>query len=127
MAIFEPHMREFYDFRIRSEQYQDETDCYVFSAVVKDAYRNKASKTVLKELHTFFSKENFQVVARDYHLSYRLPIYDFDVKMQVELGQVGAEYVPTLIRYEGNWDVPLKKPEIGFFEIRFWYLSLIHI
>ncbi len=120
-AIFTPEMAKYYDYFIRSEKYQDQIDCYVFSATVKPEFQNKKEgKTVIKSLETYFDKASFQVVARDYQLRYATAVYDFDVKMKIELQQFNGQYVPTLITYDGQWDIPAKKPEIGKFSIRFW-------
>ncbi len=120
MAIFSPKMSRFYNFEILSRTYQNEIDCYVFSVSLKPEFIKKEGKTVLKNLQTYFSKEDFQVVARDYRLAYNTAIYDFDVTMKIELGKFGQQYVPTLIQYDGNWDIPARKPEIAKFEIEFW-------
>lgn len=120
MAIFDPEMSPFYDFTISNKRYKNQTDCYVFSAVVKPKFVQKTSKTVIKSLNTYFDKETFQVIARDYHLKSNTALFDFDVNMNIELTKLGDDYVPVLIEYEGDWDVPLHKRERGEFEIRFW-------
>lgn len=117
-AIFEEKMAKFYDFSISSKIYKSETDCYVFLAKVKDG--TKPGKTVIKYMETFFDKKTFQVIARNYHLAHSGTMFDFDVKMDISLKTVGKKYVPELIAYDGQWDVPFNKPEISKFNISFY-------
>jgi hypothetical protein len=60
---------------------------------------------------TWFKIDTWEIVARDYDLSYNAGVYDFDVSMQVEMTRFGDYLVPKLLRYNGNWDVVLKKRE----------------
>jgi hypothetical protein len=118
--IFSPKMAKYYDFSIRSATYQGLIDCYIFEAKVKPKYLEKyKNRTVIKSLVTYFSKSDFQVVARDYHLAQRKPLYQFDVRMKIELGRYNENYVPQLIQYQGYWDIPAKKEERGAFTLRF--------
>ncbi len=120
-AIFSEKMAKYYDYTIRSEWYKDKVDCYVFSAVVKPEFQTrKADKTVIKSLHTYFDKENFQVIARSYQLKYYGALFDFDVKMKIELEKLDDLYVPVYLEYDGFWDIPTKKPEISRFHARFF-------
>ncbi len=120
-AIFDPEMAPYYDFKISSRQYRAGQDCYVFTAVVKEAFQEKKKdKTVIKFLETYFDKSTFQVIARNYQLAYSGALFDFDVKMEIELIQLNGEYAPEYIRYDGFWDVPGKKPEISKFSTRFY-------
>ncbi len=112
MAIFSSKMSKYYDYSIKHTYYQDTIPCYMFSAVVKPEFQNrKENKTVIKYLHTYFAKKNLQIVARNYHLKYKNPIYDFDVKMDVKLKKKGRKYFPTDIEYKGNWHVLFRKRE----------------
>ena len=56
-----------------------------------------------------------EVVSRTYSLSYRAGIYDFDVKMQVEMTHVDSLLVPETMRYKGNFSALTKKRERGEF------------
>ncbi len=117
MEIFEPEMAKYYDYEINSVTYQDSQPAYVFSAKVKPAFQNyKKDKTVIKSLETYFDKENFQVLARDYQLQYSGLLFDFDVTMRIELKQVNGNYVPAFLSYDGDWKVAVKKRE----RVRFW-------
>ena len=119
--IFSEKMAKYYDFSITSSTYKNGIDCYVFSAVIKPEYQTrKENKTVIKSLHTYFEKSNFQVVARDYQLKYFGALFDFDIKMKIELIKIGDLYVPEYLEYDGFWDIPMKKPEISKFHARFY-------
>jgi len=117
-AIFEKKMIQYYDMSITSKKYKSEIDCYVFTAKVKSD--SKEGKTVIKFLETYFDKTTFAVIARNYHLKYNGSLFDFDVKMDIKLKKLGEKYLPEIIKYDGNWDVPTKRPEISKFTIRFY-------
>lgn len=95
-------------------------DCYVFTASVKPQYQDNPSRTVIKHLDTYFDKSNFQVVAREYRLAYSATVYDFDVTMKIELIKHEDVYVPSIVQYDGQWDIPARKPEISKFTIDFF-------
>jgi hypothetical protein len=55
-------------------------------------------------------------LARNYSLSYKAGVYDFDVSMEVEMTNLGSNMiVPKTLRYKGNWDVIFKKRERAIF------------
>ncbi len=118
-AIFSKNMIQYYDYRIESKKYEGDLDCYVFTIEVKEKYKSQKKKTVIKFLETYFSKEDFQVIARSYTLAYQSAIYDFDIDMNIKLQKVNALYVPSFIAYDGWWDIPTKKPEIARFKCGF--------
>lgn len=121
-AIFEPKMRKYYNYSITSKPYLNGADCYVFTAKVKDEFQNKKEgKTIIKYLETYFEKETFQVLARNYQLAASTTFYDFNVTMRVKLTKVGDKYFPETVEYDGQWDIPLKKPEIATFTAKFDY------
>lgn len=110
-AIFDKDMADKYDMSIDMEEY-NKTSCYVFKIKVKD---NKKGNVVIDEMITWFNDKTFEIVARNYSLSYDAGVYDFNVQMQVELTKVGEYLVPSLIRYVGNWKAIFKKRERGIF------------
>lgn len=119
--IFSKKMAKYYDYSITSASYKGEIDCFVFSAVVKPEYQHrKEDKTVIKSLYTYFDKSTFQVVARDYQLKYYGALFDFDIRMKIELKKLGALYLPEYLEYDGFWNVPMRKPEISKFHARFY-------
>lgn len=106
-AIFEPDIAERYNFKLSSEMYDGE-DCYVFRAVPKAEYRDDV---VYNNLATWFRKDDYSIVARDYSLSYSTLGYDFDVRMKVRTRQMGDKLLPVKIEYDGNWHVFTQKRE----------------
>ena len=119
--IFDPKLMPYYDFTITSRDYKNGQSCYVFTATVKEEYqKRKQDKTIIKFLETYFEKGTLQVIARNYQLTYKGPLIDFDVKMKIELRRLSEGYTPAYIQYEGAWDVPGKKPEICRFTARFF-------
>jgi hypothetical protein len=117
-AIFSDRMRKYYDFKISSEFYSG-IDCYVFTATVKPEYKNKESKTVIKLLSTRFAKTDFQVLSRTYTLKHGSTVYAFDVSMEIDLLKIGDTYFPSIIKYDGFWNIAFKKYEKGTFTVRF--------
>jgi hypothetical protein len=118
--IFSEKMINRYDFFIRSEVYGNTTEAYVFEARLKPDYQDiKDNKTVVKELITYFAKDNFQVLSRTYRLAHFKAFYSFDVEMNIILGKNLDRYFPTRIEYHGFWNVPTKKKETSSFTVSF--------
>ncbi|MDQ6757169.1 MAG: hypothetical protein M3004_09555 [Bacteroidota bacterium] len=110
-ALFDDNMENKYDMSIDMEEH-NKTSCYVFTIKAKD---DKKSDVVIDEMVTWFNDKTFEIVARNYSLSYDAGVYDFNVQMQVELTKFGNYLVPSLIRYVGNWKAIFKKRERGIF------------
>lgn len=110
-AIFEDDIAEMYDFKLVLSEYEGE-DCYLFSAVPKNEFRGEV---VYNELSTWFRKSDYAILARDYALSYKTWVYDFDVRMKVRLREVDGKLLPWRISYAGNWHVATKKRESAQF------------
>ena len=117
-AIFEEKMIKYYNFYISSKMVGDSIDCFVFQAVVKPNI--STNKTIIKYLETYFAKADFQVIARNYHLKYN-SLFDFDVKMKVDLIQFDEKYLPARVSYQGNWKIPTQRRERVQFLIDFKY------
>lgn len=119
-ALFTEDMAQYYDYSITSTNYNNQIPAYVFTAKVKPMYSDKKEgKTVIKHLETYFEKETFQVLGRKYQLLYKGALFDFDVNMEIDLKKMGNAYLPEYIKYEGEWNIPTKKIEKGWFEIKF--------
>jgi hypothetical protein len=116
--LFSDEMIGLYDFKIDATQCQN-VPCYTFTAIVKEDYIDKENKTVFKSLTTTFSKTDFQVMRRSYHLTQRTAVYLFDVSMDVELEKIGTQYYPSRVSYAGTWNIPTKRKESGSFTITF--------
>jgi hypothetical protein len=110
-AIFEDDMADRYDMSIDMDEY-NKTSCYIFKIKAKEG---SESGVVIDEMTTWFDDKTYEVVARNYSLSYRAGVYDFKVQMEVEMTHFGKYLVPALLRYNGNWDVMFKKRERGVF------------
>ena len=110
-AIFDKDMEDKYDMNIDMEEHNN-TSCYIFTIKAKP---ERKGDVVIDEMTTWFNDKTFEIVARNYSLSYDAGVYDFDVQMQVELTKSGEYLVPSLIRYVGNWKAIFKKRERGIF------------
>lgn len=119
VAIFDRDLMRYYDFSITSDKYAD-TDCYVFSAIVrKNLGSIDRAEVVIDELITYFDKETMEIVGRNYSLSYRTILFDFNVRMNVQMTKFGDLLLPALITYSGTWNVPFKKRETAIFTAKF--------
>lgn len=110
-AIFEDDMADDYDMRIDMDFYNN-TSCYIFQQKVKPG---REDKVVVDEMTTWFNDSTFEVVARNYSLSYDAGVYDFKVNMEVLMTTFNNLTVPSVIRYNGNWKAITKKRERGVF------------
>ncbi|HEY8689346.1 MAG TPA: hypothetical protein VIM07_08945 [Chitinophagaceae bacterium] len=110
-AIFDKDMEDKYDMSIDMEEH-NKTSCYIFTIKAKE---DKKNDVVIDEMTTWFDDKTFEIVARNYSLSYDAGVYDFNVQIQVELTKFGEYLVPSLIRYVGNWKAIFKKRERGIF------------
>jgi len=113
-AIFEKDMLPYYQFYIQQDTFTHARPCYTF--IVSATPNKRSSKTIIKYLKTWFDQETFQVLGRHYHLQYS-GVVGFDVKMRATIQQVGDDYIPATIEYEGTWKVPLQKRETGAFKV----------
>jgi len=119
VAVFDRDVMRFYDFAITSEDYLG-IPCYVFAATAKkDLGRIDQGEIVINELTTYFNKENFEIVGRRYSLSYKTWLFDFNVRMNVEMTKKNDLLIPALVTYDGTWDVPFRKRETARFVARF--------
>lgn len=110
-AIFEDEMADLYDMNIDMDFYNN-TSCYIFTQKVKPG---KKDKVVVDEMTTWFNDSTFEVVGRNYLLSYDAGVYDFVVNMEVLMTTYKNLTVPAIIRYNGNWKAVTKKRERGVF------------
>jgi hypothetical protein len=110
-AIYDKRLADAYDMRIDHELFKGK-DCYVFRQTVKPGQQGRV---VVDSMVTWFKDDDFTIVARHYSLRYSAGIYNFDVRMEVEMMQFGELTVPAVIRYNGNWKILGKKRERGIF------------
>jgi hypothetical protein len=109
--IFDPSMAADYDMNIDFKNY-DSIPCYVFTVKAKD---DKKKNVVIDEMTTWFNQKTFEIVARNYSLSYDAGFYDFTVDMEVQMTKVQDLLVPSVLKYNGNWKAIFKKRERGIF------------
>jgi hypothetical protein len=109
--IFGESMADDYDMNIDYRDFNN-VSCYVFTVKVKD---NKKSNVVIDEMTTWFNAKTFEIVARNYTISYDAGVYDFNVNMEVQMTRIGDLLIPSVLRYNGNWKVIFKKRERGIF------------
>ncbi len=109
--IFDPEVAKNYNMYIDYRNYNS-IPCYVFTINVKDGRKNNV---VIDEMTSWFDAKTFEIVARNYALSYDAGVYDFNVKMEVQMTKVGDLLVPDLLTYNGNWKVIFNKRERGVF------------
>lgn len=115
IALFDEDVAKRYDFVIDMNAFKGEM-CYVFTLTPRaDLGDLKKDKIVVDEMVTWFRIDTWEIVARKYSLSYNAGVYDFEVHMEVEMTKFGEYLVPSLMRYNGNWNVMLKRRERGVF------------
>ncbi|MEO6706891.1 MAG: hypothetical protein ABIN04_13700 [Ginsengibacter sp.] len=109
--VFDESMADKYEMAIDFRDYNNQP-CYVFTIHVKD---DKRSGVVINKMTTWFNEKTFEIVARNYSLSYDAGVYDFKVEMEVQMTKARDLLVPSLLRYNGNWKAIFKKRERGVF------------
>lgn len=115
LDLYDEHAHELYDYRLDFIDYNG-SFAYVFTIKPKeDLSSSQKNDIVVDEMVTWFDYKTFEVLARNYALSYRAGAYDFDVNMQVEMTRVGELLVPKTLRYKGNFAALFKKRERGEF------------
>lgn len=114
LAIFSPEMVPHYDYSIFIYEYDDTIPCIAFSSYAKDG---EEKEVVIRDMTTYFHRDTHEVIAREYRLAHKTLLFDFDIAIKVENTLVSNRLVPTSISYNGEWDVPFKKPEIISFRM----------
>lgn len=124
VQVFDTRRSDLYDFIVDIQEYKGKT-AYVFTLKVKeDLSFFKKDEVVIDEMTTWFDYETFEVIERDYKMTYNAGVYRFDVNMHVEIDKIGGLLYPKLIRYDGNWGVLIKGSERGLFTATLYDLSL---
>lgn len=114
MAIFSEEMMPYYTFKIFEYNWADTIPCIAFSCFV---IKGEEDEVVIQDLTSYFHRDTYEVIARDYYLAYNTLFFDFDIKMKVENQVSDSRIVPVKVWYSGFWDVPFSKPEIITFEL----------
>ena len=118
LAIFDPEMQKYYDYIISDTVYND-IPCYVFTVRVKKNLENKQiEKALIRKVLSYFDKENFNVIYREYKFVYDNWFINLNMDVIVHLDYVGGIHVPTKILYDGFWKVLFFKKERADFNLK---------
>ena len=115
LDLYDEAAHELYDYKLDYVEYQGQL-VYMFDVNPKEdlGFFSK-NDIVVDQMTTWFNPKTLEVLGRNYSLSYKAGVYDFNVAMEVEMTYFNGQLVPKTLRYKGNWDVLLKKREIGLF------------
>jgi len=115
LDLYDERAHKLYDYKLDFIDYLG-SFAYVFTIKPKeDLSSSQKDDIVVDEMTTWFDYKTFEVLARNYALSYSAGAYDFDVNMQVEMTRVGDLLVPKTLRYKGDFAAIFKKRERGEF------------
>ena len=115
VALFDEDVSKLYDYKIDRREYMG-VSCYVFTIKPRaDLSSGERSNIVIDEMTTWFNAKTLEITGRNYSLSYKAGVYDFDVDMEVQIEKIGDLLVPKVLRYHGEWDVVFKKKERAAF------------
>jgi len=115
LDLYDDNAKKYYDYKIDIVEYNGQ-NCYTFTIKPKEELGwLKDNNIVVDEMITWFDTKTLEVLARDYSLSYKAGVYDFNVSMEVTMQRFNGLLVPKTIRYKGNWDVIFKKRENAIF------------
>lgn len=117
LDIFDGKMKDKYNFKIEKVDYKNSIPCYLFKVELKE--ETKENEVSIIYIHTYYDRRTMNIIARDYRLKDWTLLFNFDITINIELNYIKGEYLPSLIRYNGDWSVPLKSAERIFFEMKF--------
>lgn len=113
LDLYDDNAHKLYDYKLDVVEYHGVL-AYVFSITPKEE-KAKSDKVVVDQMVTWFDLKTLEVLGRNYSLSYKAGVYDFDVSMEVEMTKFNGLTVPKILRYKGDWDVIFKKRERAVF------------
>ena len=116
LDLYDDNAHELYAYRLDYVDYHGKL-AYVFEIKPKEALGFFAKdRVVVDQMITWFNPTTLEVLGRNYSLSYKAGVYDFNVQMEVEMTYTpNGLLVPKILRYKGDWDVVFKKRERGLF------------
>lgn len=114
LNVFDGKTNKYYDFTISKVNFKDSVPCYLFS--VQKKKNIKDSKITIEYIHTYYDRRTMNIIARNYRIVDNTVLFSFDITIKIELDKLKDEYVPLLIEYDGEWDIPLKSPEKMYFK-----------
>jgi hypothetical protein len=113
LDLYDESAHKLYDYKLDIVEFHG-VPAYIFSITPKEDKVN-SDRVVVDQMVTWFDMKTLEVLARNYSLSYKAGVYDFDVSMEVEMTKFDGLTVPKILRYRGDWDVIFKKRERGIF------------
>jgi hypothetical protein len=115
LDLYDESAHELYDYKLDYVDYHGQL-AYVFDVQPKQGlgFFDK-DRVVVDQMVTWFNPKTLEVLGRNYSLSYKAGVYDFNVQMEVEMTYFNGQLVPKILRYKGNWDVLFTKRERGLF------------
>ena len=115
LDLYDNAAHELYDYKLDYVEYHGQL-VYMFEIKPKEDLGFFAKNNVIvDQMTTWFNPKTLEVLGRNYSLSYKAGVYDFDVSMEVEMSYFNGQLVPKILRYKGNWGVIMKKRERGLF------------
>jgi len=116
LDLYDDNAHELYSYKLDYVDYHGKL-AYVFEIKPKaDLGFFAKDRVVVDQMTTWFNPSNLEVLGRNYALSYKAGVYDFNVQMEVEMTYTpNGLLVPKILRYKGDWDVIFKKRERGLF------------
>jgi len=118
LAVFDINMQQYYDYTISDTIYNGR-ECYVFVVKVKQGLKVKdREKALIRKIVSYFDKENFNVIYREYKFVYNHFLIDLDMDVFVHMDYVNGKHVPTDIYYKGFWNAIFFKPERAEFKLK---------
>ncbi|MBT3611989.1 MAG: hypothetical protein HN522_03495 [Flavobacteriales bacterium] len=118
LAVFDISMQQYYDYTISDTIYKGK-ECYVFVVKIKKEIKAKdREKALIRKIASYFDKENFNVIYREYKFVYKHFLIDLDMDVFVHMDYVNRKHVPTEIYYKGFWNVLFFKAERAEFMLK---------
>lgn len=112
LDLYDDHAHELYDYRLDYLSYKG---AYAYMFSIKPKPGKTSDDVVIDNMTTWFNPKTMEVLARNYQLSYKAGVYDFDVNMEVELTKIGDLLIPQTLRYKGNFHAIFHERERGEF------------
>lgn len=113
LDLYDESAHKLYDYKLDVVEFHGVLS-YLFSITPKES-EAKNDRVVIDQMVTWFDMKTLEVLARNYSLSYKAGVYDFDVSMEVEMTKFNGLTVPKILRYRGDWGAIFKKRERGVF------------
>ena len=82
-------------------------------------------KVLIRNIVSYFDKENFNVIYREYKFIYSNWFIDLDMDIIVDMDYVNNKHMPINIYYKGFWNVIFFKPERVEFILKNTLFSVI--